>query len=168
MNKVRFRSTFLTIIGLLAIVLLGSVLPACRSAEQTTYAGSLFASDAGQSHGGFEYTATWTATLKVSGGSGTLAIALETGLGDAITKHEYAVTDFSSSADSLSMKLGGQTLVLPFQSKDNVWGGQFDGYYIASWGGDAPPGEVRGTISPTYFPGLGPLYYVELRLKPGS
>ncbi len=144
-----------------------AVLPGCRAAtQQTPYLGSLFASDAGQSHGGFEYTATWTATLVVTGGSGTLKLALQTGLGDAITKHECSVTDFAATASQLSMKLDGQPLVLPLEAQDTVWNGQFNDYYIASWGGDAPPTEIRGTISPTDFPGLGSLYYVELRLRP--
>jgi len=38
-----------------------------------------------------------------------------------------------------------------------------DGYYIASWGGDAPNEEIRGAISPEVF-GLPDHYYVELRL----
>ncbi len=160
------------ILATLATVLVVAiaVLPGCQPSPtfaRPNFTGSMFASDAGQSHGGFEYTATWTATLQiVSPGSGTLKLVLETGLGDALTKHEFAVTDFSSNSERLDVKLDTKPLLVPWEESDTVWGGQFDRSFIASWGGDAPPTEIRGTISPTYFPGLGPLYYVELRLKP--
>jgi len=37
----------------------------------TVLVGSMFVSDAGRSHGGFEYNAEWNATLSIRGASGT-------------------------------------------------------------------------------------------------
>ena len=58
--------------------------------------GSFFVSDAGRSHGGFEYNAEWNATLTVKGTTGTLDLVLNVGLGDALEKHEYGITEVTS------------------------------------------------------------------------
>ncbi len=126
--------------------------------------GSLFVSDAGQSHGGFEYTAAYNVTVKVVDGQGAMTVTQVTGLGDALTKHQYAVTDFLLTGERMSMKVDGQTMELPWTSSDVVWNHEFDNNYIASWGSDAPSQEIRGTISPQVFPGIPATYYVELRL----
>jgi hypothetical protein len=127
--------------------------------------GSMFVSDAGRSHGGFEYTATWNVTLALSGSTGTMNLLLNVGLGDALTKHQFAVTGFTRNSTDVSMKVDGMPVALPLEESDTIWNGTFDRYYVASWGGDAPQGEVRGTISPTIFPGLADFWYVELRLR---
>jgi len=127
--------------------------------------GSFFVSDAGRSHGGFEYNAEWDATLSLVGGDGVLTLELNVGLGDALKRHKYNVTDYSIDSKKISMKIDGKEVVLELVEKDKVWNGQFDNYYIASWGSDAPPEEIIGKISPTIFPGLELHYYVELRLK---
>jgi len=127
--------------------------------------GSLFVSDAGRSHGGFEYNAEWEVMVKVDHGLGTMNLELTTGLGDALEKHEYHVEDISVESDRLTMKVEGQPIVLVWVDSDEIWDHMYDKYYIASWGGDAPPEELRGTISPTIFPGLADHYYVELRLR---
>jgi len=117
--------------------------------------GSFFASDAGRSHGGFEYTALWNATLSLEGDTSTLTLALHVGLGDALTKHEYHVTQFSMrSGRDIMMRVKGQPVVLVWMEKDTIWDGEYDRYCISSWGGDAPLGEISGTISPNIFPGL--------------
>jgi len=126
--------------------------------------GSMFVSDAGKSHGGFEYTATWNASLQVSGGTGTLTLVLRIGLGDALTKHQYGVTNFSKNSTNISMKLDGSPVTLVWIDSDPIWNGTFNHYYVASWGGYAPQDEIRGNISPTIFPGLTSFWYVELRL----
>ncbi len=161
MHKLRL---FLSLGALCAVAV--AMLAGCRgggSADSLT--GSLFVSDAGRSHGGFEYNASWNAELTLSGSTGTLKLTLDVGLGDALTKHEFAVTDFARDNGSLSLKLDGQALRLVKVAQDTVWDGEFNGYYIASWGSDAPAAELRGTISPDMFPGLAPHYYVELRLR---
>ncbi|MEM2153786.1 MAG: hypothetical protein QXY76_02650 [Nitrososphaeria archaeon] len=63
------------------------------------------------------------------------------------------------------MKIDGKEVVLEFVEKDNVWNGQYNNYYIASWGSEAPKEEIIGKISPAIFYGLESHYYVELRLK---
>jgi hypothetical protein len=127
--------------------------------------GSMFVSDAGRSHGGFEYTATWNVTLELSGSSGMMNLLLNVGLGDALTKHQFVVTGFTKNSTDVSMKIDSLPVTLVLVENDAIWNGTFDHYYVASWGGDAPQGEVRGTISPTIFPGLTGSWYVELRLR---
>ena len=138
--------------------------------ETRTFAGSMFVSDAGQSHGGFEYNAEWAADLIVVGDTGMLRLTLKTGLGDALTKHEYTVTEFKKDDLTLAWRLisfdmNGNTVKLLLVPNDTVWDGQFSNYYIASWGAHAPDAEIRGLIRPTYFEGLADFWYVELRLK---
>jgi hypothetical protein len=132
---------------------------------QTTMMGSMFVSDAGKSHGGFEYTASWNATVEVVGATGTLNLTLRVGLGDALTKHQFAVTDFSKNSTKVSMKIDGSPVTLIWIDNDPIWNGTFNHYYVASWGGYAPQNEIRGNISPTIFPGLTSFWYVELRLQ---
>jgi len=127
--------------------------------------GSLFVSDAGQSHGGFEYNAEWNASLSVQGSDGFLRLVLNVGLGDALQKHQFRITDFTKDSAKITMKIDGQSVVLIWQENDQVWEHTFDEYYAASWGSESPPAELRGTISPTVFPGLAEHYYVELRLR---
>ncbi len=138
---------------------------ACRAPKSETLSGSLFVSDAGKSHGGFEYNAEWNATLDVSGSSGTLKLVLNVGLGDALNKHEFIVTDFTRDSTRISMKLDGHPVTLVWVEKDVIWDGKYDKYYIASRGNDSPLEEIRGSISPKDFPGLIDSYYVELRLR---
>jgi len=127
--------------------------------------GSLFVSDAGRSHGGFEYNAEWNATLTMKGRAGVLRLVLHIGIGDALEKHDYTVTDFVKDSSKISMKIEGQLVVLIWQETETVWNHAYDRYYVASWGSDSPLEEIRGTISPLIFPGLVEHYYVELRLR---
>lgn len=130
------------------------------------YNGSLFVSDAGQSHGGFEYTASWNATMRVVGTSGVLNLTLNTGLGDALNQHSFKVTDFKVSLpDNISFKLGEFPVNMINVTHDEIWNGTFDNYYAASWGGYAPYSEIIGNINPAAFPGLVSFWYVELRLR---
>jgi len=126
--------------------------------------GSMFVSDAGKSHGGFEYTAGWNATLEVVGSTGTLNLTLNIGLGDSLTKHQFAVSDFSKNSTYVSMKIDGRPVTLVWIGNDTIWNGAYNHYYVASWGGYAPQNEIRGNISPTDFPGLTSFWYIELRL----
>lgn len=160
------RSLFLALaVTAIAVLVVGMLILQNYRASTVVLRGSLFVSDAGRSHGGFEYNAEWNATLTVDGTSGTLKLALNIGLGDALTKHEYSITEFEMEPNKISMRIDGQPLTLVWVENDTVWSHTYDGYYIASWGGDAPPEEMRGNISPQIFPGLADHYYVELRLK---
>ncbi len=146
------------IVGVYAVIA-----PRSPSAE-VGLEGSLFVSDAGQSHGGFEYTASYNASVHVSNGHGLMNLTLFIGLGDTLTKHEFGITDFQMTSGGVSMKIDGQEVQMPWTANDTVWNHSFDDHYIASWGSDAPASELRGTISPLIFPGLPGTYYVELRL----
>lgn len=132
--------------------------------QETRLTGSLFISDAGQSHGGFEYTASYNVSLSARGSEGRMTLALDVGLGDVLTAHEFTVSSFQRTGDAVTMVLNGQRVVLPWTAIDHVWGHAYDGNYIASWGSASPAEEIRGTIGPDAFPGVLPGYYVELRL----
>ncbi len=167
MDKISRKTAFLALVSTVSIVLIVAFLFSNVSTTSPTrfLYGSLFVSDAGQSHGGFEYNAEWTATLSLHGEEGVLKLDLNIGLGDALQKHEYKVSDVQIVAEQISMKVEGVPLILVWVENDKVWNGQYDSYYIASWGGYAPPEEMRGTISPKIFEGLAEHYYVELRLR---
>jgi len=160
------KSLLFVVTAIAAIIVVAAVflLHAFRPSPVALH-GSLFVSDAGQSHGGFEYNAEWNATLTAEGSAGTLKFVLNVGLGDALTKHEYRITDFIKESGKIRMRIDGQALVLVWIDNDAIWNRMYDNYYIASWGSDAPPEEMRGTISPKIFPGLADHYYVELRLR---
>jgi hypothetical protein len=128
--------------------------------------GSLFVSDAGRAKGGFEYTATYNATLVASNGSGTLNLTLSIGLGDSLTQHVYTVSNLSINSSRVSMLLNGRPVRLDWTANDTVWNGRFSNNFIASWGPNSPQSELRGIIAPTIFPGLYEGYSVELRLAP--
>lgn len=163
----RSTATFAALAVMAAVIaaalIYGYLMPSGSSA--TNMQGSLFVSDAGQSHGGFEYTASYNVTLQVKDGSGVMRVNLTVGLGDTLTKHEYTISNFQVTKDKVTMKVDGQTVELPWTSNDAVWNHIYDNSYIASWGSDAPPQEMRGTIEPQVFPGVPDTYYVELRLS---
>ncbi len=133
--------------------------------------GSMFISDAGESHGGFEFTADYKVTLAPSHGvvmySGdevTMELVLRIGLGDPLSAHEVDVRiTYDPASDRICMTMVKTTFQLVHVFEDTVWDHEFDGHYIASWGGYAPEEEIRGLIGPTAF-GLPDHYYIELRL----
>ena len=135
--------------------------------EPQVYSGSLFVSDAGQSHGGFEYTASWDAVMKISGKAGVLDLTLNVGLGDVLTKHHFNITQFAldPSTKQLSFVIDGIPISMVNLAHDQIWNGTYDGYYVASWGGYAPAEEKIGSIAPSAFPGVADFWYIELRLR---
>lgn len=127
--------------------------------------GTFFVSDAGESHGGFEFTAEYKTEYDVTNGKGTLTITQITGLGDPLEKHVYSITDLKiNELDRITMNIDDNPVELVFVESDEIWNHQFDNNYIASWGGFAPENEIKGMISPTIFPGLPDFWYVELRI----
>ncbi len=86
------------------------------------------------------------------------------GLGDVLTKHEFAATDFTENSINVFMKIDGQPVTMVWIESDPSWNGAYNHYYVASWGGYAPQNEISGSISPNDFPGLTSFWYVELRL----
>ncbi len=171
MRHKHFRA-FVSLITILAILLIGillvtEVIAPSSPRTETQYVGTFFVSDAGESHGGFEYTASWNATMKVIGSNGLLNLTLNVGLGDALKQHIFEITQFQSykSNNSLSFAIGQNKIVMTNITHDTIWNGTFDNYYTASWGGYAPPSEIIGIITPQAFPGLANFWYVELRLR---
>lgn len=127
--------------------------------------GTFFVSDAGQSHGGFEFTAEYTAEFDVTNGIGTLTLTQIIGLGDPLEKHVYSITDLHIDKNNkITMNIDDNPVELIFVENDEIWNHQFDNHYIASWGGFAPENEIKGVISPLIFPGLPDFWYVELRI----
>jgi hypothetical protein len=160
------RIVLISILVLLATISIYSyIIYLPNGQEKNVLIGSFFTSDAGESHGGFEYTAEWNATLTIYGTSGKLSLILNQGLGDALGKHEFQITDFSFNQSALVMKIDGKPAFLKWINNDTVWDHVFDNYYIASWGAYAQQTELRGTLTPSMFPGLADHYYVEIRLR---
>ena len=127
--------------------------------------GTFFVSDAGESHGGFEFTAEYKTEFDVTNGIGTLTITQITGLGDPLEKHVYSITDLQiKKFNKITMNIDEYPVELIFVKNDIIWNHQFDNNYIASWGGFAPENEIKGMISPIIFPGLPDFWYVELRI----
>ena len=127
--------------------------------------GTFFISDAGEAHGGFEFTAEYKTEFDVTNGRGNLIITQITGLGDPLEKHVYSITDLKIKKNNkITMNLDNYPVELIFVNSDEIWNHQFDNNYIASWGGFAPENEIKGVISPIIFPGLPDFWYVELRI----
>lgn len=159
------RKFIIFVIAMLILVGVSYTITFCFQPKPILLSGSMFVSDAGRSHGGFEYNAEWNATLNIQGSSGSLNLVLNIGLGDALTKHRYDVTEFKIDEKKIIMKIEGEMVTLILIEADEIWDHAFDNFYIASWGGDAPPEEIRGIIKPSIFQGLLNHYYIELRLR---
>jgi len=127
--------------------------------------GTFFISDAGESHGGFEFTAEYKTEFDVTNGRGNLIITQIIGLGDPLEKHVYSITDLNIKKNNkITMNIDNYPVELIFVKSDEIWNHQFDNNYIASWGGFAPENEIKGVISPIIFSGLPDFWYVELRI----
>jgi len=133
--------------------------------------GWMFISDAGQSHGGFEYTGQYEVDIAPAheefifdGSVVDMRLTLELGLGDPIEPHNLTmVIDYYPKTDQVLLDFDGSQIVLDMVEIDDVWNHEYDGWYAASWGSEAPPNEVHGEISPEMF-GLPAHYYVDMRL----
>lgn len=182
-------------IGLLllavSVVILATIAIAMRPPEEKgTFKladATMFISDAGSSHGGFEFTASYNITFAPAsalppiqgeipmgafrdsivceeGELIYLRIMLSVGLGDPLEVHGlYVYFDYLPGEDSVVLAKGGTVIELVKVDQDVVWNHTYDGYYVASWGGYAPDEEIRGSITPALF-GLPEHYYIELRL----
>ncbi|MGZ5491750.1 MAG: hypothetical protein ACXWE6_13570 [Nitrososphaeraceae archaeon] len=127
--------------------------------------GTFFISDAGESHGGFEFIAEYKSEFDVTNGRGNLIITQIIGLGDPLEKHVYSITDLKIKKNNkITMNIDKYPVEIIFVKSDEIWNHQFDNNYIASWGGFAPENEIKGVISPIIFPGLPDFWYVELRI----
>ena len=131
----------------------------------TVLNGTLYACETGKPAADGGYNATWYVKLAVEDGNGTLSFELVIGTEDRMTYKIYDVTNFSRDAGSARMDVDGFHLELKWVEEDTVWGGGFDGYYIASAGASASPLESRGAITAGIFHGFQQHFYVELRLR---
>ena len=166
------------LIAVLAMVLLlaAGISVSPEDAGRTDYrlgfiAGSMFISDAGESHGGFELTTSYSVSIVpshsvfiFSGDEVSMELALDTDLGDPLSAHEFNLRiTYEPMSDEIRLTLAKTTFRLVHVLDDTVWNHEFDDYYIASWGGYAPAEEIRGEIGPLPFD-LPDYYYIELRL----
>jgi hypothetical protein len=135
-----------------------------RPVQSINKKGTFFVSDAGRSHGGFEFTSSYKANFEVKNGKGVLKLTQEIGLGDPLKRHYHIITDLQLRPNRISLNIDNHPVKLVLVKKDRIWNHQFDNNYIAAWGGDAPKNEIKGSISPSIFPGLEPFWYVELRI----
>lgn len=137
----------------------------------TFIGGSMFVSDAGSSHGGFEMNVEYSLNISPTKGnvmySGSivkLEIVHEIGLGDPIESHELEMKmTYDPFTDEIILQKTKTRIEFVYVEQDLVWNGQYDDHYIASWGGYAPQDEIRGSIRPSFF-GLPAHFYVEMRL----
>ena len=134
--------------------------------ERKEYLGTFYANDCGVSHGGHEWAGSYTASLIVEGSNGDLKIVLEVGLGDYLDRHDFKITDFSKSSETISFKIDGRMIRLSYVEEDTIWNGEYNNHYIANNSDDQS--EQIGTIPIEVFYGLPFHYYIELRIKQDS
>ncbi len=153
-----------TAAGPLTVYLYLNLLPHATSSLSMT--GSLFVNDAGKPNGTSGHSAKYGASLSVAGGSGTMNLTLMRGSRDVLTQHTFLIRSLTANDSKTSMLVDGNAIAMVLVTNGTAGGGQYGGYFVASWGPGAPIGELRGSISPSFFPGLGTQYYVELILTP--
>lgn len=139
------------------------------------FEGSLMASDAGVSKGGFEWTASYIAHWKISKETheGVLNITLDIGLGsqfpDEANSVELQVNDFHFNGTAVTFTCWGGMeekiffVRMDFVENDTIWAGQYNNHYMAIQSSD--PTEIRGLIDSSMIPGFIDWFYVELRLS---
>lgn len=128
--------------------------------------GTLYVNDAGESHGGFEESFSWLAWLRFSEGKGELIFAIEEGaLGRKPVRTRYQLTEFSHTDNFIKFKIDGRPVEMIWIENDDIWNGEFDKHYIAAWGSNSDPKEIKGVIRSDYFAGINKEWYVELRLR---
>jgi hypothetical protein len=167
---------WLVAVLVIALLMAAGISVSPSGSEQTTYrldfvAGSMFISDAGSSHGGFEFAASYIVTLSpamgaaiYSGDKVNMRLELEAGLGDPLSEHDFMFgITYNPESDEIALTFAKTRFQLVHVLEDMIWSREFDGYYIASWGGFAPPEEIRGMIGPAAF-NLPNHCYVELRM----
>jgi len=160
-----FRVSRKILIVIFAFVLI-VVLTGCRKSFKKEFFGTFYANDCGVSHGGFEWSGGYKASLVVSGSKGDLTLTFEIGLGDPLTVHQFSVSDFAETAGNMSFKLGGKAATLVFVENDTIWNGDYSNHFIANKSDE--PSERIGSLPIEPFSGFRSHYYIELRLKPNE
>ena len=134
-----------------------------KELESKEYTGTFYANDCGVSHGGHEWAGSYSASLTVEGTKGDLNIVLEIGLGDYLDRHDFKITDFSETSETISFKIDGRQVRLSYVEEDTIWNGEYNNHYIANNSDDQS--EQIGIIPIEVFYGLSFHFYIELRLK---
>jgi hypothetical protein len=131
--------------------------------KTTSMLGTLTVNSGGRLSAPASYAATYNVSLNSYEGNGTLNFTLISKGSDALTMHNFTVTNVVANAYNLNMTVSGQAVELSWINNSTIWKGNNESYF-ASWGPAAPTDELVGTISPADFPGLQPAYYVVLIL----
>lgn len=155
------RNTRFWILSLAAA--LAAQLACPSSVSRREYAGVFQANDSGQSGGGFEWAGLYTARLTAAGDRASLEITFSQGLGDPLTRHQFAVTEFAEAAGMISFKIVGRRAVLVLADSGETWDGKYKNSYSANRSDLAS--EQIGTLPIDAFSGFKSHYYIEIRLK---
>ncbi len=168
-DKIKCRlGSLICIFGQIFTIIFTFVLVAslngCRdTSAKKEYLGYFRANDSGESHGGFEWGGEYTASLVIAGNKGDLILTFSIGLGDPLTRHQFSVSEFSEVAGNLSFKIEGRAAVLVLVEHDNIWNGEYDGYFTANKSSN--DSEQIGSLPIEPFSGFRSHYYIDLRLK---
>ncbi|UCG03225.1 MAG: hypothetical protein JSW11_04385, partial [Candidatus Heimdallarchaeota archaeon] len=139
----------LVIVGLLVVQL---IFLTNLQSEFVVFEGSMFASDAGISHGGFEWTASYNARWLISRKSsdGIMNITLSEGLGshfsNGVTSVEIPITDFFFNGSSIGFLIQNMEVFLDFVEYDTIWDGMYNNQFIAVQSLNSS--EICGSIDP--------------------
>jgi hypothetical protein len=151
---------------LISIVFVGYAFKALGPASNGTLFGTMFVNEGGYSNATASATASYNLTLIAQKGNGSVLLTLISGK-DLAQTHLVTFTNYSITTTKISMVIGGHAVTVPWEDNDTIWNHQFDSNYIASWGPSAPPAEMRGQISGSFF-GLPSSDYVEFRFAAQS
>ena len=163
--------TFLIIlvVGVVAGVALvgGSIYLNGAPTGTASLSGTLFVSSAGSFTPGSLQTyvsATYNVTLSAVSGNGTMRLSILDNGTDIIQQNGFVVSDFVLTPNNLTMIFSGVSVNLGWINNGTVWKA-LNETYIGAAGPNAPASQIRGSISPTDFPGVPSGYYVVLSLS---
>ncbi|MFX1424707.1 MAG: hypothetical protein ACFFB2_20490 [Promethearchaeota archaeon] len=173
-NRLFAVTTGVSLIMLVILVplLIQLILQTTPQSEFIVFEGSMFSSDAGISHGGFEWTASYTARWSISKKffNGILNLTLDKGLGshfnNGVNSVEIPITDFFFNGSAISFINQDFQVILDFVEYDTIWGGTYNNQYIAIQSLNSS--EICGSIDPLMVPGFIEWFYIELRLHPNT
>jgi hypothetical protein len=162
----------LTVLVIVGFSVIQQTLLTNPPSEFVVFEGSMFASDAGISHGGFEWTASYSVRWSISreSSNGILNITLDEGLGShfsgGATSVEIPTIDFFFNGSAISFLSQNFHVILDFVEYDTIWDGSYNDQYIAIQSLNSS--EICGSIDPLMVPGFIEWFYIELRLHPNT
>jgi len=164
--------TILIVLMILALLVFQLILLTNPQSDLVVFEGSMYASDAGISHGGFEWTASYNTHWSISrkSSNGVLNITLDEGLGslfpNGVNSIEISLVDFFFNGSAISFWIQNNQVILNFVEYDTIWDGTYNSQYIAIQSLNSS--EICGSINPLLVPGFIEWFYVELRLHPNA